>query len=382
MPIALDIKALRALQGGARDPEGRAFAPLAEALRRAGRLEEAADVAEAGTRALPDFASGHLVRARVLHDLERWDEAGAGFDRVLALDPENARALEGATRVAAREDRAAAEGLALRWRAVEPWRAADVDAALAEAVTAVPTGAADASGAPEAAAALPTGAPEHGEPTPPEGGPADPSGTAPAFGVLLAPEADAEPVDEDEHLPGASGGEELITRTMAELLVAQGLRLEAIALFRKLLERAPDSPALAARLAELEGRTQEPASDTVPAAPPATAEASRPPGDPTPDEGSVPAPEGPGEVEAPTPEAGLPVAALAPTVVPMADLAPDAVPLASLAPETVTIEALSPDAVPVGDLAPPTRPIRELAPDRNAEEEDEEFRRWLEGLQA
>lgn len=373
MPVAPDIEALRALQGGVRDPEGRAFAPLAEALRRAGRLDEAVDVAEAGTRALPDFASGHLVRARILHDLERWGEAGAGFDQVLALDPENARALEGATRVAAREDRDAAEALALRWRAVEPWRAADVDAVLAGAVEALPTDIPEASDAPEA-----------DEPTPPDAVPPDGADAAPAFGVLLAPEADAEPVDEDEHLPGASGGEELITRTMAELLVAQGLRLEAIALFRKLLERAPDSPALAARLAELEGRTREPVPDAAPAdaAPAALPSTPEAPPEPAAHEASAPAPEGPLEAEPPTPEAGLPVGALAPAAVPMADLAPDTVPLASLAPETVTIDALSPDAVPVGDLAPPTQPIRELAPDRNAEEEDEEFRRWLEGLQA
>src|SRR6476661_8315239 len=50
----------------ARDPQSKVFAPLSEAYRRMGLVEEALRIAENGVRANPGFASGRVAFARVL----------------------------------------------------------------------------------------------------------------------------------------------------------------------------------------------------------------------------------------------------------------------------------------------------------------------------
>ncbi|MEZ4415079.1 MAG: tetratricopeptide repeat protein [Gemmatimonadota bacterium] len=336
MEPALDIDELRALVGTERDPEGRAFAPLAEALRRGGHLTEAREVAERGCAVWPDFSSGQLVAARVRVDLGDLPGASALFARVLELDPENARALEeGARSSLLAGDLDGARTWALRWSAVEPQRADHAEQLLRtiderealEAGSEPPT--AEAAGA--AADALP------------EAPPADRESPPVATAVEAREEAEASEEAErgeyEDRAAGSAGGEELLTRTMAELLIAQGLRTEAIELFRKLVARAPESAALRERLAELEGL----------------------------------------EAPAPQPE---PAAQERATAVPVEALGPEVRPVEALGPDRVPVSELSPEALPVADLAPETRPIRELGPDRTGEEVDDEFRRWLEGLDA
>lgn len=108
MPQSLDeeIRTLRSHYWSTRDPDGRAFAPLAEAYRRKGDLEEAGSLLRDGLGRLPEFASGHLVAARVCRDREDRVEARDHLDRVLDLDPENVLALlERADLVRAEGDR-------------------------------------------------------------------------------------------------------------------------------------------------------------------------------------------------------------------------------------------------------------------------------------
>jgi len=62
-------------------PEGRVFAHLAEAYRRAGELERARALLEAGLERHADYASAHVVHGRVLLDLGREAEAEAAFRR-------------------------------------------------------------------------------------------------------------------------------------------------------------------------------------------------------------------------------------------------------------------------------------------------------------
>ena len=45
-----EIRTLRALQSSERDPEGRVFAPLADAYRRAGRIPEAVQLLNEGRK--------------------------------------------------------------------------------------------------------------------------------------------------------------------------------------------------------------------------------------------------------------------------------------------------------------------------------------------
>jgi len=91
--IDQEIRALRAHFWSARDPEGRAFAPLADAYRRRGDLDEAHALVDDGLARLPDFTPGHLVAARIHRargDLER---ARTSLDALLDLDGENVLAL-------------------------------------------------------------------------------------------------------------------------------------------------------------------------------------------------------------------------------------------------------------------------------------------------
>ncbi|MFV2082851.1 MAG: tetratricopeptide repeat protein, partial [bacterium] len=53
------------------DPNSRAFAPLAEAYRKAGDLDKALAIAQTGLRIHPDYIGGLVVAGRVL--LEKGD---------------------------------------------------------------------------------------------------------------------------------------------------------------------------------------------------------------------------------------------------------------------------------------------------------------------
>nr|NIP57252.1 hypothetical protein [Gemmatimonadota bacterium]NIR77642.1 hypothetical protein [Gemmatimonadota bacterium]NIT86183.1 hypothetical protein [Gemmatimonadota bacterium]NIU30007.1 hypothetical protein [Gemmatimonadota bacterium]NIU34973.1 hypothetical protein [Gemmatimonadota bacterium] len=88
-----EIRDLRARFWSERDPEGRVFAPLADACRRAGDLDEASRLVSEGTERLPGYAPGHLVAARVARDRGEAQIATRAYRRVLNLDPENVEAL-------------------------------------------------------------------------------------------------------------------------------------------------------------------------------------------------------------------------------------------------------------------------------------------------
>jgi tetratricopeptide (TPR) repeat protein len=88
-----EIRTLRAHFWSDRDPDGRAFAPLAEAYLDRGDVEEALALVQDGLGRLPDYATGHLVAARV-HRV-RGDQAAArgAVEALLALDRGNAPGL-------------------------------------------------------------------------------------------------------------------------------------------------------------------------------------------------------------------------------------------------------------------------------------------------
>lgn len=76
------------------NPKGRNFAPLADAYRKAGLIDNAIELCQAGLTLHPDYVSGHIVHGRCLVDKK--DDAGADavFRKVLDLDPENILALK------------------------------------------------------------------------------------------------------------------------------------------------------------------------------------------------------------------------------------------------------------------------------------------------
>lgn len=68
------------------DGRSRVFAPLAEALIRRGRLDEAEQICRLGIEHNPDFSDGHLAMARVLFYRFRYQEAVSEVKLTLALD--------------------------------------------------------------------------------------------------------------------------------------------------------------------------------------------------------------------------------------------------------------------------------------------------------
>jgi tetratricopeptide (TPR) repeat protein len=86
----------------AENPDGRYFAPLADAYRKAGQVDHALEVVRAGIEKHPDYLSAHIVLGRCL--LDKKDDGGAGgaFRRVLTLDSENIIALKSLAEIAER----------------------------------------------------------------------------------------------------------------------------------------------------------------------------------------------------------------------------------------------------------------------------------------
>lgn len=94
-------------QRHAENPDGRTFAPLADAYRRAGRLAEAHQLVQAGLLKHPLYVSAHIVLGRCLIDMG--DTAGArlAFEQVYAIDSENIIALRTLSELAEGEGRLA-----------------------------------------------------------------------------------------------------------------------------------------------------------------------------------------------------------------------------------------------------------------------------------
>jgi predicted Zn-dependent protease len=118
-----EIARLEALLGS--DPGADAFAALAEANRRAGRIEEAERVAREGLRRRPELLGGRVALALALLDQDRVAEARAELERVLEEVPDHPLALD------ALAERAGGAGP----DALDALGDAEIDGAFAEAET-------------------------------------------------------------------------------------------------------------------------------------------------------------------------------------------------------------------------------------------------------
>jgi len=84
------------------NPKGRNFAPLADAYRKAGLIDNAIDLCQNGLTLHPDYVSAYIVYARCLVD-KKDDTAALGvFKQVLDLDRDNIIALRGLAELAER----------------------------------------------------------------------------------------------------------------------------------------------------------------------------------------------------------------------------------------------------------------------------------------
>lgn len=244
-----NLQTLRAFQGSSRDPEGRSFVFVAQALLAEGSLDEAKVVLDEGLKAHPSLSGAHLLMASVLEasgDLSGARQASAALQ---ALDPEN-QALPALT---ARLAQAKGEE--------EKGPSSEVVRSVTE-----PQPESESQAGHEPVAHEPAHEPGH---EPVAAAPAtevstqdlnffDPFAVAsPSPGratpVQSAPKAEAASAE----LPSQGGVPQ--TRTLAELYASQGHTARAIAVYEVLLAQNPRDPALALRLAALRGeaRTSE-----------------------------------------------------------------------------------------------------------------------------
>ena len=71
------------------DPTSRVFAPLAEAYRKAGLLDEAIDICRDGLRVHPHFMGGRVALARAFFDKRYYDDVVKELEPVVLDAPDN-----------------------------------------------------------------------------------------------------------------------------------------------------------------------------------------------------------------------------------------------------------------------------------------------------
>jgi tetratricopeptide (TPR) repeat protein len=207
----------------AKDPHSTVFVPLSDAYRRAGRLDEALEVALAGVQALPWFCPGFVVLGRAHFVLGNLNEALRAFNKALILDGESLTALKGLAGVFCRKNQLQpARQVLERARKLYP----------------------------------------------------DNSSIRHMLSRMQAPggeeEPEAEPADVEQPIA---------TVTIAELFVKQGLLSQACQVFRDILQAEPENETVRQRLAALE--REQAGDDREPEEGPEQAKAQ--PVDPVPD---------------------------------------------------------------------------------------------------
>jgi len=294
-PLETHIRKLQEFYWSDADPEGRGFVPLADALRRSGELMEAHRLLREGLTRHPDFLAAHVVYGWVHRDGGKLDEAEHWFREALALDPKNIEALRGLGEVLLeRGEIPEALGYLELLRQEDP-----TDLALPGRVEELKTGFADVQeeeseaepetgpgpwtypppvedevdvesatlqpdrSAPAASSAdQPDPVAWSADQTDPAGAWTDPSdggseglspGDSTAPGPAPARPTPGDPVVEDrEPLPA---GEDLkgtlVTPTLGEIYVRQGLYEQAEGVFGELLARDPSNESLKRRLEEV-----------------------------------------------------------------------------------------------------------------------------------
>ncbi len=295
------------------NPEGRYFAPLADAYRKAGRVDDALMLVQAGLERHPDYLSAHIVLGRCHLDKKDDGAALAAFQQVLTIDAENIIALKSLAEISERIGNALdARRWLMRLLAVDSMNteaeedlhrlggpveeAAAAGAPAAEPLEEAPAGFSFADVVPPEAPTEPVPAiPEElvaAMPEPeiePEPAPAMAESPAlemeavhhedavsPAIEFLSAtpgglPLIMPEDVTPPEELtrpsakmlqmvspetpveaPAEAPGEPLLTETVGDLYLKQGFRSEAAEVYRRLLAQRPDDAGLRAKLAQVE----------------------------------------------------------------------------------------------------------------------------------
>jgi tetratricopeptide (TPR) repeat protein len=72
-----------------RNPTAKVFAPLAEAYRKMGLLQQALEICERGIKYHPDYPSGLVAYGKILFEMKKYHEATQAFAKATSLKPDN-----------------------------------------------------------------------------------------------------------------------------------------------------------------------------------------------------------------------------------------------------------------------------------------------------
>lgn len=183
-----------------KDSKSTIFVSLAETYRKMGMFEDSRQIIVRGLELHPDFSPAHIVLARVLCQLEDFEASEIAFQRALGIDPESLAALVGYARVKillGQEDEA--RDLLLRARHLSP-----ADPVINKLLLSLPN-------------------------------------------TDIA--KDEVEVDEEPEAPPAAP---LISQTLGDLYLKQGLKEDALKVYQELLSQNPDDLALRRKIKELE----------------------------------------------------------------------------------------------------------------------------------
>jgi tetratricopeptide (TPR) repeat protein len=192
-----------------KDSNSTIFVSLAETYRKMGMFDDARQIISKGLTLHPDFSPAYIVLARTLCQLEDYSGSVAAFERALELDVDSLAALVGYARVKILlgEEESARE-LLLKARHLTP-----ADPVINKLLLSLPDGSDLKDGSID------------------------------------------EDTDHDEE--SADHSASLVSSTLADLYLAQGLSEKALELYQRLSVKNPDDLSLRRRVKELEKQVQE-----------------------------------------------------------------------------------------------------------------------------
>lgn len=197
-----------------KDPSSTIFVSLAETYRKMGMFEDARQIITKGLTLHSDFSPAHIVMARILCQLDDYDESVVAFERALELDEDSLAALVGYARVQILlGDEAVARELLLRARYLSP-----ADPVINKLLLSLPE-------------------------------------------VVEVKDNELDEVVAQEEETSVDNSPALVSSTLADLYLAQGLPEKALDLFQKLSMQNPDDLTLRRRVKELENQLQNKKSD-------------------------------------------------------------------------------------------------------------------------
>ncbi len=259
-----------------RAPGSHVFAPLADAYRKLGLIEEALDICARGLSANPKYASGYVVQGKCQYDAGRADRAEESFKKVVELDPQNLVALRylGIIRAGCGDAEGARahfehilvldpddKDIRQRLDAMRDAAPASVNTLVEEIEKVLPPETTEAPRAPVAAAkpiapsVVPSVAPAVAPIVTPVVAPsvAPVSATAPPDDVIELPDIR----DNFEGSPILLGDESetteyIATVTLADIFAAQGYSEKALKIYRDVLRRQPENSDVRRKISALE----------------------------------------------------------------------------------------------------------------------------------